>query len=71
MIWVLIANIIAWPTGYFVMQYWLQNFAYRTQIGLSLFFIAGLFALSIALITVSYQALRAAGTQPANSLKYE
>jgi putative ABC transport system permease protein len=68
---VLIANIIAWPAAYFSMNKWLQDFAYRIDIGLGIFIISAAIAIIIALLTVSYQALRAARTNPAETLKYE
>jgi putative ABC transport system permease protein len=52
--WVLMANIIAWPLAYYVMNNWLRDFAYRITIGLEIFFLAGLLALTIALLTISY-----------------
>ncbi|MGB2908279.1 MAG: ABC transporter permease, partial [Candidatus Aminicenantaceae bacterium] len=58
---VLLANVIAWPTAYFFLKKWLENFAYRTGIGLHLFFLSGGLALIIALSAVSLQALKAAG----------
>jgi putative ABC transport system permease protein len=69
--WVLIANLIAWPIAYFIMNKWLEDFAYRINIPLWSFVIAGVSALVIALITVSYQALKAAVTNPVKSLRYE
>jgi len=69
--WVLLANLIAWPIAYFAMHRWLQNFAYRISIGVWMFVQAAFLALAIALITVSYQAVRAALVNPANSLRYE
>jgi len=69
--WVLLANLIAWPIAYFAMLRWLQNFAYRTRIGVWMFFLAAFLALAIALVTVSYQAVRAALANPARSLRYE
>jgi putative ABC transport system permease protein len=66
-----IANIVAWPMAYFVMKKWLQGFAYRTNIELSVFILTGFLALAIALITVSYQAIRAALANPVDSLRYE
>jgi len=70
-IWVLIANILAWPIAYFLMQNWLQNFAFRIDINLIVFVISGVLALAIALITVGIHALKAAKANPVNSLKYE
>ncbi len=68
---VFIANIIAWPVAYFAMNKWLDNFAYRIEPGISLFIMASLIAIAIALITVSYQAIRAGVTNPVESLRYE
>ncbi len=69
--WVLLAVLIAWPVGYFIMNSWLQNFAYRIGLGAGTFVLAALLALIIALMTVTYQALKAAVANPAESLKYE
>jgi len=69
--WVLIANIIAWPVAYYAMHRWLQNFAYRTNIGIVTFIISALLALIIALLTVSYQAIKAALANPVEALRYE
>ena len=66
---VAIANIIAWPVAYVFMQRWLQDFAYHTDISLLLFPAAGLLGLLIAWITVSSQTLRAAGTDPVETLR--
>ena len=46
--WIVIANIIAWPVAYFAMNKWLQNFAYRINIGIWIFIVSALFALIIA-----------------------
>ena len=69
--WVLLANIIAWPVAYFIMNRWLENFAYRTKIGVGTFFLSSGLALVIALLTVSYQCLKAARFNPVDALKYE
>lgn len=69
--WVLIANLIAWPVGYFIMTGWIRNFAYRTNIGLSLFLVSGLLPLILAILTVAYQAIKAARINPVDSLRYE
>jgi putative ABC transport system permease protein len=68
---VLIANLIAWPAAYFIMRSWLQNFAYRTGVELSLFLFTGLLVLAIAFLTVSLQAVKAALTNPAHVLRNE
>jgi putative ABC transport system permease protein len=67
----LIANVLAWPAAYLVMNYWLQNFPYRIDIQISVFIIAGVLAVLIALITVLYQALKAASANPVEALRYE
>ena len=68
---VLLANIIAWPVAYYAMNRWLQNFAYRINIGLWTFLLAGALAFVIALLTVSFQAIKAALANPVDSLRYE
>lgn len=69
--WVLLANIIAWPLAYYVMNDWLDTFAYRITIGFEVFFISGILATLIAVFTVSYQSIRAAHADPVESLRYE
>jgi putative ABC transport system permease protein len=68
---VLVGNFIAWPLAYFAMRAWLNNFAYQTGIGWVVFVLAGFLTLVISLLTVSYQAIRAALTDPVISLRYE
>ena len=65
------AFVLAAPGAYLVMARWLERFAYRTEVGGTLFLGAGLLALTIALLTVSYQALRAAQANPVEALRYE
>jgi putative ABC transport system permease protein len=69
--WVLIANLIAWPVAYYLMNKWLQDFAYKTEISIWVFLTAGILALIIALLTVSANAIKAATANPVKSLKYE
>jgi putative ABC transport system permease protein len=69
--WVLISNLIAWPAAYFVMNQWLNNFSYRTNINLGMFLFSAALAFIIALVTVSYQAVKAAMANPADSLRFE
>ncbi len=69
--WVLLANIIAWPAAYLFIDNWLNDFAYRVDIGITPFLLAGSMAIVIALITISYQSLKSALTNPINSIKYE
>jgi len=68
---ILLANIIAWPIAYYVMKDWLQDFAYRIDIGWWVFALAGGLALLIALLTVSTQAIKAALANPVEALRYE
>jgi putative ABC transport system permease protein len=69
--WVLIANLIAWPVAYYFMDKWLQNFAYRTDLKIETFLLSGAVTFIIALLTVSYQTVKAANANPADSLRYE
>jgi len=69
--WVLVANIVAWPIAFYAMRSWLNDYPYRIHIQIQVFIISGLAALTIALMTVIYQAIKAAATNPADSLKYE
>ncbi len=69
--WVLLAVLIAWSIGYYIMSKWLQNFAYRIDLGADTFVLAALLALAIAILSVTYQAVKAAVADPVDSLKYE
>ena len=69
--WVLLANLIAWPIGYFVMNKWLENFAYRTRLSVDIFLLSSLLALVIAAFTVGFQTFRSATASPIDSLRYE
>jgi putative ABC transport system permease protein len=69
--WVVIAFIIATPIAYFTMNKWLENFAYKTSLSWWIFALAGLFALGIALLTVSFQSWKAATRNPVEVLRYE
>lgn len=68
---ILYATLIAWPLGYLVMNSWLSNFAYRTKIGFSILIFSSALALFIALLTISYQSIKAALANPVDSLRYE
>ena len=69
--WIAWANLIAWPTAYFLMRQWLDSFAYRIELGIGVFVLAGALTLAIALLTVNVQTLKAARSNPADTLKYE
>ena len=68
---VIIAILIASPVAWWAMNKWLQDFAYRIHISWWIFAVAGLIALLIALITVSFQAIKAAIANPVKSLRTE
>jgi predicted permease len=65
------ANLIAWPIAYYALNRWLQNFAYRTNIGVEILFFSAALAVFIAFLTVSYQSIKAATANPVDSLRYE
>jgi putative ABC transport system permease protein len=69
--WVLAANLIAWPIAYLAMNRWLQNFAYRVDMGPATFILSAMLAFIIALLTVGYRAIKAAGANPVEALRYE
>ncbi len=68
---VVISNIFAWPLGWYAMNKWLESFAFRIDLNIVFFILAGISALLIAMVTISYQAFRAASANPVNSLRYE
>ena len=68
---VLVAIVIATPLTWYMMNKWLQDFAYKTTISWMVFLLAGLIAIAIALITVSFQAIKAAIANPVKSLRTE
>ncbi|MCP4725446.1 MAG: hypothetical protein GY863_10440, partial [bacterium] len=68
---VIASNIAAWPISYYIMNNWLQSFAYRTSISFWTLLMPALIALVFTLITVSFQAVKAANANPVNSLRYE
>ncbi len=69
--WILIAFLIASPVAYYLMDHWLRNFAYKATLSWWIFLVAGLMALSIGLITVSWQSWKAARRNPVKTLRYE
>jgi len=69
--WVLIANLIAWPVAWYIMLKWLQNFFYHTNLQAGIFILAGVLTFVTAFITVSYQSLKVAVSNPAKALRYE
>jgi len=69
--WVIAANIIALPAAWYLMNNWMQNFAYKTAIGATTFFVTCLITLLIALVTVGYKSMKTARINPVESIKNE
>lgn len=69
--WVIIAYVLACPIAWYAMHKWLENFAYKTNLSWLIFALAGLLALVIALVTVSWQSWRVATRNPIEALRYE
>jgi len=69
--WVVIAFIIACPIAWYAMYMWLQSFAYKTELSWCVFALAGIVAVAVAVLTVSWQSWRAATRNPVESLRYE
>ena len=69
--WILLANVIAWPVAYLVMHRWLQGFAYRTPMEWSVFVFSAALALLTASLTVTFHSIKAATSNPVNSLRHE
>ncbi|MFC2166901.1 FtsX-like permease family protein, partial [Acidobacteriota bacterium] len=69
--WVLLANCIAWPLAYYFLHQWLKSFAYSVKIDIFTFLLSGILVLFLALMTVSFQTVRAATANPSDSLRYE
>ncbi|MFC1725710.1 ABC transporter permease [candidate division KSB1 bacterium] len=70
-VWVIIANILAFPIGYYITNRWLENFAYRINVGWKIFILSGLTAFMLAMLTVVFQTVRAAAANPVDSLRDE
>ncbi|MCP4726887.1 MAG: FtsX-like permease family protein [bacterium] len=68
---VIVSNLIAWPVGWIFMNRWLEDFAYKTSMDISIFIAAGSFTLITALLTISFRTLKAAKENPVDSLRYE
>ena len=71
LLWVLLANIFAWPLAWYAMHTWLQAFFYRIDVDIRLFAIASSLILVASLMVVALQAVRAATANPVESLRYE
>ena len=68
---VLIANVIAWPIAYYIMDSWLQRFPYQTKIGIMVFVFSGLLSILLSVLTVAFHASKTANKNPAEVLRYE
>ena len=68
---VMVAFIISTPITYFFMNDWLQNFAYQISIGPTVFIFAGILSLAVSILTVAYHSIKAAISNPIESLRYE
>ena len=68
---VVYANLIAWPIAYFVMNDWLDSFAYSTDLSLGIFILAAALAIAVTMLTVSYRAVSVAHTDPVDALQHE
>jgi putative ABC transport system permease protein len=69
--WVLVANIIAWPVAYYAISKWLDDFSYKTDMGIWIYILSAIVALLISVITISFQSIKAANTNPVKTLRYE
>ena len=69
--WVILSNVFAWPVAFLLLNSWLDNFAYRIELGILPFVLSGMAALLIALMTVGFQSIKAAVSNPVDSLRYE
>ena len=68
---IIVANLLAWPVAWFFMNKWLDTFAYHIDMNLLVYLLAAIAAILLALVTVSAQTIKAAMTNPANTLRYE
>jgi putative ABC transport system permease protein len=70
-LWVLAANVFAWPISYFLMKKWLEDYSYRIGLGFHFFLLAAALSILIAELTVAFQSVKAARSNPVESLRYE
>ncbi len=71
LVMILLSFVMAFPLAYYIMSSWLQNFAYRIDIGWQMFVVAGLISIVLAIFTISFHAIKAATRNPVESLKSE
>ncbi len=69
--WILIANLFAWPVSYYALNKWMHNFYYRSRVDLWIFIVSGAITLTLAMLTICYKSIKAATTNPVDSLRNE
>jgi putative ABC transport system permease protein len=69
--WIILANILAWPLAWFLMDKWLEDFAFKTDINWKIFVLTGLFTIAFGILTFIFQTAKAAAANPSDSLRYE
>ena len=69
--WVLIANLVAWPLAWYAMRNWLDHYAYHIHFHIGYFVLAAAMALALTIATLSYQSIKTANINPADSLRHE
>jgi len=69
--WVIISTLLAWPISWYIMENWLQNFAFRVDINISVFIFSTIIAFFLILVTIGYQTMKAAFINPVDTLKCE
>jgi putative ABC transport system permease protein len=69
--WILLANIISWVFAYYITNRWLRAYVYRIDIGLEIFIFSAVLVFAIAILTISYQAIKSARANPVDALRYE
>ncbi|MFC2155272.1 ABC transporter permease [Acidobacteriota bacterium] len=69
--WIVLANIIAWVVAYFISHRWLRDYVYRIDIGFDIFIFSAVLVFAIAILTVGFQAVKSARTNPVDALRYE
>ena len=68
---ILIAFVIAAPISWFAVNWWLEGYTYKTEIGVVIYILAGIFSFLVAWLTMGYQSVKAASSNPVNSLRSE
>jgi len=68
---IIISSSIAWPVAWYIINSWLENFAYKIDLSIMVFLVSTIISISVAIITISYQTIKAARANPVDSLKYE